>query len=535
MEQLLGDVSYINFEINDQLENQIGLAPLPFTTMNKSSVGACKFFFAGSCRMGVRCPLRHMKADKTIVCKHWLRGLCKKGDDCDFLHVYNMSKMPECYFFSRHGECSNKECLFLHVDPSTKAQDCAWYARGFCRNGPLCRNRHVRRVCCQNYLNGLCLEGSRCKLAHPKYWPLPGTEIEPHKPRWTCHYCKERGHKVQFCHKLSPEERQKYMDDRNATNNYGDSHLQPGPGNGPQFVAGQTPRGTVAVNPKPGVQKSLDEVTCYKMAAKFALQPRIVASVKSVPLAVSTSQPKSLTERQKNLLPTLSRPLNCYYYDSPFLASNRMLVSCGIGLPQSIRFLHTDVTNVPSFDEYRLDSTKNSKAVSAKTEVDRKIFTYTIAFAGTVLATTSAKYAVKTLVQTLGPSASTLAMANVEVNLATIPESKNIVIKWRNKPLFIRHRTQEMIENERKVPLSDLRHPETDEQRVKDPKWLVCIGICTHLGCVPIADAGEFGGYYCPCHGSHFDFSGRIRKGPAPTNLEVPNYRFVDENTLIVG
>lgn len=271
------------------------------------------------------------------------------------------------------------------------------------------------------------------------------------------------------------------------------------------------------------------------MAAKLALQPRVIASVKSVPLALSTNQPKSLSERRKDLLPTLSQPLRCHYYDSLFLASNRMLVSCGIGLPQSIRFAHTDVTNVPSFDEYRLNSTKDPKAVSAKTEVDRKIFTYTIAFAGTVLATTSAKHAVKTLIQTLGPSASTLAMANVEVNLANIPESKNIVVKWRNKPLFIRHRTQEMIENERKVPLSVLRDPETDEQRVKDPKWLVCVGICTHLGCVPVADAGEFGGYYCPCHGSHFDFSGRIRKGPAPTNMEVPSYRFVDENTLIVG
>lgn len=106
-----------------------------------------------------------MKGDKTIVCKHWLRGLCKKGDDCDFLHVYNMSKMPECYFFTRHGECSNKECLFLHIDPSSKAQDCAWYARGFCRNGPTCRNRHVRRIACQNYLNGFCPDGPSCKLA----------------------------------------------------------------------------------------------------------------------------------------------------------------------------------------------------------------------------------------------------------------------------------------------------------------------------------------------------------------------------------
>ena len=218
-------------------------------------------------------------------------------------------------------------------------------------------------------------------------------------------------------------------------------------------------------------------------------------------------------------------------------------------MPFHVRFSHTDVTNVPSFDAYRLRSTQDPSSSSSKTEVSRKVFTYTIAFgmncrfcliapmilAGTVLATTSAKYAVKTLVQTLGPSASTLALANLEVNLASIPEGKNIAVKWRNKPLFIRHRTQNMINQEREVPLSALRHPETDEQRVKDPKWLVCVGVCTHLGCVPIADAGEFGGYYCPCHGSHFDFSGRIRKGPAPTNLEIPPYRFVDENTLIVG
>uniref|UniRef100_A0A5K3FC79 Cytochrome b-c1 complex subunit Rieske, mitochondrial n=1 Tax=Mesocestoides corti TaxID=53468 RepID=A0A5K3FC79_MESCO len=204
-------------------------------------------------------------------------------------------------------------------------------------------------------------------------------------------------------------------------------------------------------------------------------------------------------------------------------------------VPQQVRFSHVDVTNVPSFDGYRLKSTRDTNAVSSKTEVDRKVFTYTIAFAGTVMATTTAKYAVKTLVQTLGPSAKTLALANLEVNLASIPEGKNIVVKWRNKPLFIRHRTQDMIDQERDVPLTALRDRQTDEERVQDPKWLVCLGICTHLGCVPIADAGEFGGYYCPCHGSHYDYSGRIRKGPAPLNLEVPEYKFLDENTLLVG
>ena len=96
-----------------------------------------------------------------------------------------------------------------------------------------------------------------------------------------------------------------------------------------------------------------------------------------------------------------------------------------------------------------------------------------------------------------------------------------MTFKWRGKPLFIRHRTAQEIENETSIDPATLRDPQHDNERVKDPEWLVILGVCTHLGCVPIANAGEFGGYYCPCHGSHYDASGRIRKGPAPLNLEV--------------
>ena len=96
-------------------------------------------------------------------------------------------------------------------------------------------------------------------------------------------------------------------------------------------------------------------------------------------------------------------------------------------------------------------------------------------------------------------------------------------------------RTAEEIEAETSVDVATLRDPEHDTERVKNPEWLVIIGVCTHLGCVPIANAGEFGGYYCPCHGSHYDASGRIRKGPAPLNLEVPYYEFMDEETMLVG
>ena len=109
-----------------------------------------------------------------------------------------------------------------------------------------------------------------------------------------------------------------------------------------------------------------------------------------------------------------------------------------------------------------------------------------------------------------------------------------MTFKWRGKPLFVRHRTQAEIDDVVSVDVSSLRHPQQDSERVTNPDWLVVIGVCTHLGCVPIANAGEYGGYYCPCHGSHYDASGRIRKGPAPENLEVPEYIF-NGNELVVG
>jgi len=101
--------------------------------------------------------------------------------------------------------------------------------------------------------------------------------------------------------------------------------------------------------------------------------------------------------------------------------------------------------------------------------------------------------------------------------------------------LFIRHRTAAEIAQEEAVAVSSLRDPQHDSERTKNPEWLVVLGVCTHLGCVPIANSGDFGGYYCPCHGSHYDASGRIRKGPAPLNLEVPEYIFPTEDTLLVG
>jgi ubiquinol-cytochrome c reductase iron-sulfur subunit len=115
-----------------------------------------------------------------------------------------------------------------------------------------------------------------------------------------------------------------------------------------------------------------------------------------------------------------------------------------------------------------------------------------------------------------------------------------VTVTWRKKPVFIDHRTQQQIAEARKVPLAELRDPQTDEARAQKPEWLVTVGVCTHLGCVPLGQKetqprGDFGGWFCPCHGSHYDTAGRIRKGPAPRNLPVPAYQFTSDTTIIIG
>lgn len=147
----------------------------------------------------------------------------------------------------------------------------------------------------------------------------------------------------------------------------------------------------------------------------------------------------------------------------------------------------------------------------------------------------AAKTVVTQFVSSMSASADVLALSKIEIKLGDIPEGKNMTFKWRGKPLFVRHRTEKEISTEASVNLGELRDPEHDKDRVINPSWVIVLGVCTHLGCVPIANAGDFGGYYCPCHGSHYDASGRIRKGPAPLNLEVPFYEFPDDETVIVG
>jgi ubiquinol-cytochrome c reductase iron-sulfur subunit len=149
-------------------------------------------------------------------------------------------------------------------------------------------------------------------------------------------------------------------------------------------------------------------------------------------------------------------------------------------------------------------------------------------------------------INNLNPAADTLALSSVEVNVQPIQVGQAITVKWRGKPLFIRHRTPEEIKEADAVPLSELRDPQTDDSRVTDqakkvrPEWLIMIGVCTHLGCVPLGNRpgdpkGPFGGWFCPCHGSAYDTSGRIRQGPAPKNLEIPGYLFTSDTLVRVG
>ena len=139
------------------------------------------------------------------------------------------------------------------------------------------------------------------------------------------------------------------------------------------------------------------------------------------------------------------------------------------------------------------------------------------------------------LIDQMNPDASVKALASTEVDISSVEPGKTITVLWRGKPVFIKRRTSEEIQEARNVKLEDLPHPEKDEDRAKNPEWLVMLGICTHLGCVPLTDKGDYDGWFCPCHGSHYDTSGRIRKGPAPTNMEIPKYEFVNTNTIKIG
>jgi ubiquinol-cytochrome c reductase iron-sulfur subunit len=141
------------------------------------------------------------------------------------------------------------------------------------------------------------------------------------------------------------------------------------------------------------------------------------------------------------------------------------------------------------------------------------------------------------VINQMNPDASVLALSSTQYDMSSLEEGSSVTIKWRGSPVFVRHRTPEEIKEARDVPMSYLKDPQKDEDRViaGHDQYLVMVALCTHLGCVPVGDAGEFGGWFCPCHGSEYDTSGRIRKGPAPKNLVIPPYQFLSDTVIQIG
>ena len=169
-----------------------------------------------------------------------------------------------------------------------------------------------------------------------------------------------------------------------------------------------------------------------------------------------------------------------------------------------------------------------SKEIQSK----RRDFLYTMTY---TIGAVGIGAAVWPLIDQMNPDSSVKALATTEVDISSVEVGKTITVLWKGKPIFIRRRTQDEIKEASAVDLKDLKDPQKDSERAKNPEWLVMVGICTHLGCVPLGNKGEYNGWFCPCHGSHYDTSGRVRKGPAPNNLEIPKYEFIDINTIKIG
>ncbi len=170
--------------------------------------------------------------------------------------------------------------------------------------------------------------------------------------------------------------------------------------------------------------------------------------------------------------------------------------------------------------------------MSKKIQSERRDFLFTVTY---TIGAVGIGATIWPLIDQMNPGSSVKALATTEVDVSSVEVGKTIIVLWRGKPIFIRRRTKEEIEEASAVDLKDLKDPEKDEDRAKDPEWLVMVGVCTHLGCVPLGEKGEYNGWFCPCHGSHYDTSGRVRKGPAPNNLEIPKYEFINNNIIKIG
>ncbi|PWN50828.1 hypothetical protein IE53DRAFT_329561 [Violaceomyces palustris] len=269
------------FEFEAYIKNQLGIK------LDSDKQICPRFVRTNRCELGQNCPRRHVHPSplnflpstahlrdptKRTVCKHWLRGLCKKGDQCDYLHEYDLRRMPECRFFATFGFCNNgDECLYLHVEPYIKRRECENYNRGFCPKGPDCLKKHIRRVACPLYLAGFCPKGPDCRLGHIKSTPpsaqsRSNSPIQTHRPLTAAEA---------FGPPPGREGRQ------GGQGNFGDSNLNRGGGDSSMTIgggeigmagSGQGDRRPVMGRGGPGQRreggggwkKDLSEVTCFK-------------------------------------------------------------------------------------------------------------------------------------------------------------------------------------------------------------------------------------------------------------------------------
>jgi len=193
-------------------------------------------------------------------------------------------------------------------------------------------------------------------------------------------------------------------------------------------------------------------------------------------------------------------------------------------------------SSLPESNEFgSVDHGYTSDRVDKVAEPDRRAFTYLLLSGVRFAYASTARVMIVKFVSSMSASADVLALASAEFDLGEIEVGKTVTVKWRGKPVFIRHRTESEIEGEAGISMAHLRDQEADDERTIKSQWLVVLGVCTHLGCVPLSGAGDYNGWFCPCHGSHYDISGRIRKGPAPLNLEVPPYKFIEDARILIG
>ncbi|MFS8032610.1 putative quinol--cytochrome-c reductase [Helianthus anomalus] len=225
----------------------------------------------------------------------------------------------------------------------------------------------------------------------------------------------------------------------------------------------------------------------------------------------------------------LSSPVNQFFHLMSLrgFASNSVTPNFEDKVPPTVAAI-TNPTSKIVYDEY-------NHARYPPGDPSKRAFAYFVLTGGRFVYASLIRLLVLKFVLSMSASKDVLALASLEVDLASIEPGTTVTVKWRGKPVFIRRRTDDDVKLANSVDVASLRDPQEDAARVKNPEWLIVVGVCTHLGCIPLPNAGDFGGWFCPCHGSHYDISGRIRKGPAPYNLEVPTYTFLEENKLLIG